>query len=217
MRAKGRARVCEATSVAQLLAATTDGGLAIDARGRIVLWNRTAERLLGYTAREAIGRSCCDLLVDHDGGRPHCWGCRAIHLAGGRGFLLNFDARQRTRTGSTIWMGVRTLMVPGNGSGAMAVHLVRDVTSTRELLNLIRERLSGPGSHLVEAPAVAALTRRELEILRLIATGLNTKDAARRLHVSPATVRNHVQNILGKLGAHSRLEAVAYATRYQLI
>jgi DNA-binding NarL/FixJ family response regulator len=35
--------------------------------------------------------------------------------------------------------------------------------------------------------------------------------------VSPATIRNHVQNILGKLGVHSRLEAVAYATRNRLI
>jgi DNA-binding NarL/FixJ family response regulator len=35
--------------------------------------------------------------------------------------------------------------------------------------------------------------------------------------VSPATIRNHVQNILGKLGAHSRLEAVAYANRHRLI
>jgi DNA-binding NarL/FixJ family response regulator len=61
------------------------------------------------------------------------------------------------------------------------------------------------------------LTRRELEILHIIATGVNTKDAAERLHVSPATIRNHVQNILGKLGAHSRLEAVAYATRNRLI
>jgi two-component system nitrate/nitrite response regulator NarL len=36
---------------------------------------------------------------------------------------------------------------------------------------------------------------------------------AERLHVSPATVRNHVQHILEKLGVHSRLEAAAYATR----
>jgi two-component system NarL family response regulator len=40
---------------------------------------------------------------------------------------------------------------------------------------------------------------------------------AERLHVSPSTVRNHVQNILEKLGAHSRLEAVAYATRQRLL
>jgi two-component system nitrate/nitrite response regulator NarL len=40
---------------------------------------------------------------------------------------------------------------------------------------------------------------------------------AERLHVSPATVRNHVQHILEKLGVHSRLEAAAFATRYRLL
>ena len=46
--------------------------------------------------------------------------------------------------------------------------------------------------------------------------GLNTKAAAARLHVSGATVRNHVQNIFNKLGVHSRLEAVAFATKHRL-
>jgi DNA-binding NarL/FixJ family response regulator len=40
---------------------------------------------------------------------------------------------------------------------------------------------------------------------------------ADRLHVSPTTIRNHVQNITAKLGVHSRLEAVAYATRHRLL
>lgn len=61
------------------------------------------------------------------------------------------------------------------------------------------------------------LTRRELEILRLVAAGGDSKTVAERLHVSPATVRNHVQNILGKLGVHSRLQAVAYATTHRLL
>ena len=61
------------------------------------------------------------------------------------------------------------------------------------------------------------LTRRELEVLRLMGGGANTKVAAERLHVSPATIRNHAQNIFGKLGVHSRLEAVAYATRHRLL
>ena len=90
------------------------------------------------------------------------------------------------------------------------------MTETREILALIRERLAIPAA-LVPAAPDGTLTRRELEILHIIATGVNTKDAAERLHVSPATIRNHVQNILGKLGAHSRLEAVAYATRNRLI
>ena len=53
--------------------------------------------------------------------------------------------------------------------------------------------------------------------MRLIASGANTRAMAQRLHVSPTTVRNHVQHILGKLGVHSRLEVVAYATRHRLL
>ncbi len=61
------------------------------------------------------------------------------------------------------------------------------------------------------------LTRREREVLRLLSTGANTRIAAERLGVSPATIRNHVQNLLGKLGVHSRLQAVAYATAHGLL
>jgi DNA-binding NarL/FixJ family response regulator len=50
-----------------------------------------------------------------------------------------------------------------------------------------------------------------------MAGGTNTAAAAERLHVSPATIRNHVQNIFGKLGVHSRLEAVAYATKHRML
>lgn len=49
-----------------------------------------------------------------------------------------------------------------------------------------------------------------------MADGLSTSAAAERLHVSAATIRNHVQNILMKLGVHSRLEAVAFATKHRL-
>ena len=57
------------------------------------------------------------------------------------------------------------------------------------------------------------LTRRELEILQLLARGLNNEVISRQLYISPTTTRNHIQNILGKLGVHSKLEAVAYAVR----
>jgi DNA-binding NarL/FixJ family response regulator len=50
-----------------------------------------------------------------------------------------------------------------------------------------------------------------------MAAGASTKAAAETLHVSPATVRNHVQNIFSKLDVHNRLEAVAHATRHRLL
>jgi DNA-binding NarL/FixJ family response regulator len=61
--------------------------------------------------------------------------------------------------------------------------------------------------------AMVRLTRRELEILQLLARGLNNEVISRQLYISPTTTRNHIQNILGKLGVHSKLEAVAFAVR----
>jgi len=54
------------------------------------------------------------------------------------------------------------------------------------------------------------LTKREAEILRLLAEDPDLRKIAVSLHISYATVRNHVQHILGKLGVHSISEAVAY-------
>jgi PAS domain S-box-containing protein len=218
---KSRMKPFEATDLGELLAGTADGGFAIDAEGRIVLWNRAAESMFGHTEREVIGRRCCDLLVgdDENGNRLCCRGCHIKEIARTGTPVHSFDMRTRTKSGSTIWVNVTTLRVSSDESGHRTVHLMRDVTTTREILALIRERLvaSAPPSPASPDGSNGVLTRREIEILHLIATGLNTKDTAERLHVSPATVRNHVQNILGKLGAHSRLEAVAYANRHRLI
>jgi two-component system, NarL family, nitrate/nitrite response regulator NarL len=63
----------------------------------------------------------------------------------------------------------------------------------------------------------ADLTLREREVLRLVAEGVSTSDMARQLFVSPNTVRNHVQSVLVKLGAHSKLEALVIATRSGLL
>jgi DNA-binding NarL/FixJ family response regulator len=57
------------------------------------------------------------------------------------------------------------------------------------------------------------LSERERQIIRLVADGLSNQAIAEHLHLSLHTVRNHVQNILAKLDAHTRLEAVAIATR----
>ncbi|MDT0202094.1 response regulator transcription factor [Nocardioides sp. AE5] len=61
------------------------------------------------------------------------------------------------------------------------------------------------------------LTERELEVLRLVAKGLNNRDIARQLYISENTVKNHVRNMLEKLQAHSRMEAVMYAVREKLL
>ena len=61
------------------------------------------------------------------------------------------------------------------------------------------------------------LTERELEVLKLVAQGLNNREIGKRLFISENTVKNHVRNILEKLQLHSRMEAVMYAVREKLL
>lgn len=60
---------------------------------------------------------------------------------------------------------------------------------------------------------VEALSDRELDVLRAVASGQANKDIARALHISVATTRNHVQHILKKLDVHTKLEAMAMVSR----
>ena len=104
-----------------------------------------------------------------------------------------------------------------------------------ELLDAVRRTASGdavftPGlaalvlgefRRLSAAPAAAdsglpRLSERETEILRMVATGLSYKQIASRLVLSPRTVQNHVQNTLGKLQLHNRVELVRYAIEHGL-
>ncbi len=67
-----------------------------------------------------------------------------------------------------------------------------------------------------EVPA-PKLTEREMEVLKLVARGMNNRDIAKELFISENTVKNHVRNILEKLQIHSRMEAVMVAVREKLI
>jgi two-component system response regulator DevR len=81
------------------------------------------------------------------------------------------------------------------------------VISAENLAQLVPGRAKGS----------AALTKREREILHLVADGLTNQAIAAELFLSVHTVRTHVQTMLTKLGAHSKLEAVAVAKRRRLL
>jgi PAS domain S-box-containing protein len=202
----------------QALARAGDGAFAVGADGRIVLWNRSAERILGYAARDVVGRGCCDIFRGYDdhGNRLCYQGCHVMSLVRMDEAVQSFDMRTRTKAGRPVWINVSTLRMSGARAVPLTIHLFRDVTASKELLALVHERLVPRPASGAKGPEPTALSRRELEVLRLLTEGLNTSATADRLHVSRATVRNHVQNIFGKLGVHSRLEAVAYAARQRL-
>ncbi|MEU0555837.1 response regulator transcription factor, partial [Dactylosporangium sp. NPDC006015] len=66
-------------------------------------------------------------------------------------------------------------------------------------------------------PAGGALTAREVEILRLVATGATNREIARALFVSEGTVKNHVSRVLTRLGLRDRTQAALYAREHGLL
>jgi PAS domain S-box-containing protein len=208
-----------------LLKDTADGVCGVGRDGRIVMWNRSAERILGHTAPEVLGRPCCDVFAGRDvGGNRLCYpACHVRALIGQGELVQHFQMATRTKQGKPLWLDVSILVVPERQRDlSTTVHLFRDATVAHEVEALVRQRLAETAPSPSNGGGNGAgngngLTRRELEILRLLAEGANTRVVAERLRVSRATVRNHVQNIFGKLEVHSRLEAVACATRHRLL
>jgi two-component system nitrate/nitrite response regulator NarL len=122
---------------------------------------------------------------------------------------------------------VKDAMVAGfHGYLTKDVPVARFVSSINSLMDghmVVPQRLgrraAGWGSRQERDAALLAgqLTAREREVLGLLAEGASGGLIARRLWLSPHTVRTHVQSILGKLRVHSRLEAAAFAMRHGIV
>jgi DNA-binding NarL/FixJ family response regulator len=97
-------------------------------------------------------------------------------------------------------------------TSAVRAAAVGEAVISPEMLARLLPRLGGTGR-----VGAATLTEREREILGLIAQGLSNAAIAERLVVSVNTVRNHVANLLAKLGARSKLEALSIAIREGLL
>jgi two-component system nitrate/nitrite response regulator NarL len=133
-------------------------------------------------------------------------------------------------------IAVTALQDPGVVGDAMRAGFhgfVTKDTSLADLLPNLRAVLSGQvvlphrlaatsvGRHSPEqttaALLAAQLTARERDVLALLVDGIAGAQIARRLSISPNTVRTHVQSILTKLQVHSRLEAAAFAVRHKVV
>lgn len=215
----------------QMLDSAADGAFVISEDQRIVYWNEAAQEMLGYTAQEVIGRNCYDILkgCDDDIQPICCRRCRVTTTTLAGNTVPNYDLAVRTKSGDLRWINVSILStsLPRQDPTPFIIHLFRDATPKKHNEQFIRQLLEAV-TNLQQLAASAilppstkplanGLTEREREVLSLLAQGVSTQDIAQSLSISPATVRNHIQNILNKLRAHSRLEAVAYAFEHGLV
>ena len=198
-----------------------------DPDGNISYVNGRAEALLGRPAAECVGVPCHQVVGAEDAtGCAFCGPrCLLTDLADDRQPLPPVELRLWRSDGSSTWVHVLPIAVRGpGGEGPWLVHCALNTdrahrfedylarvalrTSSREPE---RDRTHGVGRvDRVDRTPRHTLTKREVEILRLLAEDSHVRDIAASLHISHTTVRNHVQHILKKLGVHSIAEAVAY-------
>ncbi len=88
---------------------------------------------------------------------------------------------------------------------------------TGELVEMIRLASQDREQEHKVKENIERLTRREIQVLRALSDGKSNKEIAEHLHMSVDTERTHMVNILNKLGAHSRLQALVFAARYGIV
>ena len=208
------------------------GAYAMSLDQTIVFWNRAAERLLGHTADEVLGRHCYEVVtgVSRGGLTPVCsGGCPSIrHLQAG---LVPTQIRlQLARaSGGYSWMTVTPMVVSGVlRDTPLLVHLFDEAAETddvRPTVDSLRTALTTGGADIVsdhqdrsDTPVESSeLSRRELDVLRLVALGWTIFQIGAELHISQHTVRNHIRNLRKKLDASTKLDAVVKGLRLGLI
>jgi DNA-binding NarL/FixJ family response regulator len=141
----------------------------------------------------------------------------ASDALGGVRILAVADERDPEVGASVIAAGAAGLMapsadertVPDTLRRAAAGELILPDTHLVALVGLVRSaRLDRDGGSRIDA-----LTRREREVLALLADGHSTAEVAKALSISTMTVQSHVKNVLAKLGVHSKVEAIRFAWR----
>ncbi len=196
-----------------------------DRHNRIVCWNRSIERILGFTAEEAIGASCADLLRGTDlfGNRYCSESCPICQMAARGESVRRFKVSFACKDGEAITADVSiltfTVSAPPRFFLAHILTVLPGVGAPKPQVQPEDDPPRAPVVTARESTDVRArrLTAREVEVLGMLAGGRATPEIAQRLNISNLTVRNHIQNILDKLEVHSKAEAVAFAFQKRLI
>jgi DNA-binding NarL/FixJ family response regulator len=125
-----------------------------------------------------------------------------------------FEIEHRTDRESEHSLLTSVSALRGDGAGAVVIHRVVGVSAPPNRHRLVDVRA---GERAPSDDGVERLTPREREVLDLMAVGLDNRGIAAKLGIQYSTVRGHVRSVIEKLGARSRLEAVARAYQVGLV
>jgi PAS domain S-box-containing protein len=183
----------------------------IDRAMRVVVWNQAAAEITGYSASETLGKLCYvkgnDLRLEPFS-KPR--------LVPQSKLSSVQQSPHQKESGHGTWLNLTATVIPlRHRNFSFLIHIPRQSPLYSDLLKQLQaifdrraagEEVSAPlgGSGSIHS----ILTRREMEILRLLAAGKKPKEIARDLSVSLTTVRTHIRNVHRKLGVKTSLEAV---------
>jgi PAS domain S-box-containing protein len=175
----------------ELLFETTSTAVAIlDEHRCLVDLNPAAQRLLGRCTADATAEDVVAAVAGDERARSADEWERLLRegRGSGRRTLISHD-------GSEVHISF--------------VAVIESVAGGRRAVYTLTPEISPVDANGLEV--VATLTKREAQVVRLIAGGLDTTEIAEALHVSPNTVRSHVRNAMAKLSARTRAQLVAHA------
>ena len=215
--------------ILQILAKTSDGVFAVGTDHKIVLWNKSAKKILGYSTKEVLGKYCNEIIAGTDSnGNPVCSrSCNVMKAIKKEENPEYYEMLTHSKTGDPIWLNVSIICIPGSQpEHSTVVHMFRDITKQKMDLNDIKEIVSDINNknklktnHLSsnEYKTQKLLTPRERKVLEYLGAGYRPIDISDKLYINLSTLRKHIQNIHSKLEVHSMLEAVTKARQCNLI
>ena len=188
---------------------TGDPAFAVDRQGAIVSWNQAAEEALGVGATEALGQKCWTLLAGKDvfGNRHCCEHCPIREMAFEHEPVRSFHCAFRTHDQGQESFGISCVVIHDQPGHEILLHICHPDGETPQVSS----------EQLAHAAPVENLSRRELEILGMLADKVKTIEIAERLGISIRTVRTHIQHLMYKLQVHKRAEAVNVGKKLELI
>jgi len=192
------------------------GGMCVwvcDPDQRLVLANDRARELLGIASFEGPARICHGIVAGlTQAGEVHCkTECEVLRRAREGAEIEPLTISVRQSGGKRHWVQLFVIPVHDpDGGGPWLVHYACDADRACRLEQYLRKvAMRSATDQEAQLYRTAELTEREREVLKLLSLDVDPHGIAKVMHVSYATVRNHIQHLLPKLGVHSIQEAVA--------